>query len=149
MKKIPFYIFVFFLLSVFFAYAEENVAKPPFLEDVQATVGVVGIGYLLPFNPAKADMFVPNLGGIIRITKPIVKHKQMNKESITFVDFGLCAYVTGGAEEAEGIFLIGVGATLGIFKGFISLSISPTFVVGPDRSDLYLGFVFTSDSLTL
>lgn len=80
------------------------------------------------------------------MTKPIIEKGSMDKSDI-LLDFGIYAYVTGGTKEKIAEFFISSGVTAGRFNGFISVSFSPTFVISNERSDWYLGVIFTSDSL--
>lgn len=164
MKRITLYIFIFFLVSVCFVYAEEikedvtpneiqQTEEPTgdlsaFFQDIRATFGIVGLGYFSKIDGGE-NMFVPSLGGIMRLTKPIIIKKQSATGDIALLDGGISAYVTAASKENEdiSIFLISVCITAGLYDGFISLSVGPTFALSEDVNEWYWGFVFTSDSL--
>ncbi len=168
MKKILIVIVLFFFLPVCFVYADPGKKKSTtlktkldkFAEDINITVGVVGIGSFFRMTKDKKEDYPafisPNVGGILRMVKPIMSKKLTVTdntgvttilEETTLLDFGVYAYVTGGAEESVNpSFISSIGLTSGFNNGFFAISFGPTIVLS-DKGRFYWGIVFTSDSL--
>ena len=172
MKKILIVIVLLFFLPVCFVYAEPGAKKSrtpktklerrakldEFTEDIKITVGVVGIGSFFRMTQDKQkdypSFISPNVGGIMRMVKPIMSKKftitdntgVTTPKETTLLDFGVYAYVTGGARKVDPSFITSIGLTSGLNNGFFSISIGPTIVLS-DKGRFYWGIVFTSDSL--
>lgn len=126
--------------------------------DLDVSLGLVGAGIFLPHSDEKEQLFVPSVGGLLRMAYRLLESKAVieGKRDV-YIDGGILVYATTGIIETNHLaFIGGLGITLGFFNGVITISFCPSYVydftegVGSaTNSGLYWAFVFTSDSLEL